>query len=1706
MADKKARWLDLNKPGCGLYAHQLPSSGQTHLVVTGVEIGSKEFQSLFKIGFRRSVSGRTLVRAGGKFRKSEFLDAFPGSFEREFEVSKILLLSSEHSEQKADLSGARPLGVNYLGHEVFEGADGRFTRTQEGTMSERAPGSLDAMFLKATSEDNLRLCADGFVRAMEGGRVMRADDLRAFAASIFGNAGSKIESDDPRLRGVQEAVESSIFRKVAESGGRQASRDAFMYARKLYEHQPGMVYRTSESMINQQYSTPAPMAIAAQRILGDVSTKSVLDPTIGNASLVNMLAYVAASVVGVEIDEVRAASAEAASANISVVRGDFLKTVLPTDDKFDIVIGNPPFGGLKPTVQHQGLKVTRIDQLIALRALERRRDDGLSVFIIAGDSKYKGGDEGELEGGSKYFFNWMADHYVIEDAVEVNGNLYRKQGASFPVRMVTVGRKKTADEIAESQKSGSDRFDVVPVIHSWDDLWERADSLAVRLHEKDELNAVIDSPTEADEEKERESNEFQVPYVALSKVGEPTSMVPRHLAAPTAKALSRLEEEVGDVDVFVAERLGIDVEYLGKFPDGRSRFSPEQVDAIALGLKAQESGRGVINGDMTGQGKGRALAGLALAAKRAGQPIVFLSDKANLFSDFWRDLRAIGAEDEFNPLVMNADAQIRDLNTNEALFNATKPAILNKFMEDNVTLDETGHDLMFATYSQFNRETHKSAKSRWLPRAVNGALLILDEAHKAAGESNTGFNIANAIAVARDTGGAVAYSSATYAKGVKNLAVYGAVMPRGASFAGMSDTLEAGGEQMQEILASMLAEDGVMIRREHDLSNLTFRNSVDYDGLARNEEISDRLAEILAAMSAYSGDVETSVARLSSQIRSELEGLPDQVKAGNRMGVSYTNFGSRLYNSMRQFLLAIKVDAVADMALQSLKEGRKPVIVLELTMESILSEAFGKEDDAGVSIMGEQRFDRVMTFRDVLHRLLARLDSIRETGAYGEVNMATPEQVISRINWPEDTDVAEIYKKLGEFRESVREMIGGFPDLPISPLDHIIDRLSGEGYKVGEISGRQMSVRADGNQTIVSKRNDDRLAVIADFNNAGTDAVIMTRAGSVGLSMHASEDFKDQRQREMIELQIANDVSDRIQFFGRVNRRGAVCDPMITSVSSGIPAELRHLAMQNAKLRKLSANTSSDRTNAAEAKDIPDLLNSIGDKVAYEFLCNEPDIASRLGISLRELEGWDGQRDDYYINTLTGRIMLLKVDEQRAIYGRLTKMFDEAVEELESKGINPLKQDFMDIRAREVGDASLLSGYASDGDYPSVFDRPVYVSEIEWEEEVQPWRAKDIDEAVERAREALGDSGAIDHDNGPFTDSWNYGDGAPRLTEKLLNDTYLARFDAQMESAAKKLDFEDARAALGDSEINLVKRLNSKKEFVIRYLNDLMPGRLIKYTDRLNDVVRVGVVVNARLPAAEECMHFGEYRFMIVSPGESRPYPVTLAGLLNDPELSQAYQRPEFIKAEFDNAPAGMVKRRRAILTGNLYQAATMCSSGQIDGSGRVVAYSDEHGNKNRAVLLPFGFDKQAALETPVKVTNGLALLEMASTQDEVFLSTSPRAEKTENSVWLEIGAGQCTLSAPGSKARGGWVTLDKPLLNAVGGQFAGGRERMTVRFGRERLDEVVERLTQLGEFYLDHDSRDAYADAMRRVREADSFSVDPTKDKPQPMKQAARG
>jgi predicted RNA methylase len=1686
--DKTNAWPDLSIYGVELLVFKTPD-GRQLLTIYGDVSKIDYFRERLadQLGFKTTRSGY-MSRTDLKITKQQLEKVFPrvpvamrsvGEIVRST-TSKVTKPGEQPKERiNPKVIASAPIGYNHLGQEVLEGENGRFIR--EGDAIRLEEDTLTpADFLRGVDADSVALCADGFVRSIsERGIIYRPDDIRKFAAHILGVA---VDQFHPRLREIQEAIEAAAVRSL--SAAHTAPNDAaFHNALALYEAAPSLIFRTSSSIELQQYSTPLPMAVIVQRLLGEVAGKTVVEPAIGNGSLVSLLASSGANVVGYDLDPARVDAVKRLYPEADIRHGNSLQSNIP---ECDFVVANPPFGGLDKPINMDGMRVTRIDHQMLLSALKARKDDGRAVFIIGAD-KMIDSQMHKVVGGSRYLFNWLADNYDVEAVTTVDGGLYSGQGAGYPVRIVVVGKR--GKEFAHKQVP-----DELPVIRSYEELTEWADGILTKRAADAEIKAKPPAPEPATEKAEKQTlseNHYQAPYITHSRLGESSTMIPRNMlgaqSAAFANLQQRLQETHGefgeeiDFDAYVADSVGIAPEELGKY------FSPEQSDLLAMGISQLNKGRGIIVGDETGIGKGRTLAGFVRWAQKQEKPIVFFSEKGNLFSDFYRDLIDTGADVGLKPMILNDGVVVFDTNFKKLHVSTARSVVQSLITKDEAPAT-VGYNGTLSTYSQFNKDKAKSPKSGWLNKLCEGALVILDESHNAAGDSNIGRNITSAI----EKAAAVVYSSATFAKKADNMGVYAKVFPESVDTNSLPATLKKGGEPLLEVLSAALCEDGVLMRREHDLSTLdvtTERPSP--ERLKLNRAYADKFAEIVSKMSYYSGDCDSVISSRQREIKKEAAKLSEEVRKGSRMGVTSTNFGSRLYNLQQQFLLAIKTPDAIEQALKALEEGRKPVIMTETTQEALLrdflvsertaeledgledienaDEQAAKELEAKVAAaqaayLGEEgvTLDEPITFRDVLRRTLGRLHTVVERDRYG---VATRKNVWDLVKDKDEADA---------LRAAITEMelmISEFPDLPVSPLDVIREALEAKGYSCREISGRSLGVttRQDGTMALVARDDSKhRVRTNYDFNNGKVDAVILTTAGSTGLSLHSLPPTErnpnlDPRQRDYIELKIPNNVATRKQGFGRVNRKGQVSPPKIRTLSSGLPAEQRVMAMQNAKLRKMSSSTTGSRENVAEDREVLDVINPIGNEVCRRYLENNPGLAAILGIKASELEAGNeshSEDDAYFANRVFSRIGLLTCAAQDKVLEEVTQEFREVVREMEARGESPFKLKELDLKATVV-DRKLIDGVEEET-YVSVFDKPVYLTTIEYRKTVEPMSMEEISRRAEESlAEMIADKRSIEPKDSKESYCYAQNFVAPWIVIARKNVSAL-----QEQALAGVRDrFETIEEALRSPDHNPIKAIEARFEMMQGVLSRVLPGGVVRIVDKIEGE-KICVITSLTPPAPNKEHYLGQWEIKMVPIGDSKPLSFSLKMIAEmEPDHTRFKGNILFAKGSHEAVSSavssfGTKKKeiifRRQVLDGNLFRAAQMAAERNL---GDTVIYTQEDGSRHSAVLTRAALSLEDLMTMPVKLPNMRVATELLlSGNNNTVLSNFSLGNEgdVENAVTVRImDDGQAMIQVPGSKIRGGNIYLDNDLREVVG-DFSGGRTWMRASFRKKDLEEAL--------------------------------------------------
>lgn len=861
------------------------------------------------------------------------------------------------------------------------------------------------------------------------------------------------------------------------------------------------------------------------------------------------------------------------------------------------------------------------------------------------------------------------------------------------------------------------------------------------------------------EEKKQSLTTEKVKYQPHSAAYSIGAVVP----ARQKEALDNVLNKLGDADQYLVDNLG----YNDK-EDLYAHLAAEQIDAVALGLKQMEKGNGFIIGDQTGIGKGRQAAAIIRYAVKQGRIPISFTQKANLFSDTYRDLNDIGSP-ELRPFILassnegnikvNYDEEVKGLDGQTTTVrkqkvvykvpSKTETERVLKYIAENGKLPE-GYDYILTTYSQIRNGMEEFKGGKWkakkkvtatdrngqmkrdaIKRIAENSVFILDESHDAAGEGSGSAFIQDVLPKVKG----VTFLSATYAKTPDAMKLYALKTDLGsknkeegekgdASWK-VLNAIKKGGAVFQEIMSQALTKSGQMIRRERDMTGVT----IDWNPLTENEvEIQgqrDKFDNIFGIFNDILNFQRTYVDAKLGQMSDDLafiQGSVDHTPGTKDMGIGNVTFASKAYNVVQQALFSIKAEKVADYAIEAIKNGEKPVIAVNNTMGSMIDEY----------PMGVE-----MDMPDLNSTLMKGLEGILR---YTEKN-DMGDQVNSTLRVEELGE--EAVARYNEIKQKIASVSSG---LSISPIDVIKHRLEEAGYKVGELTGRNTEMVYTENGKVIRKnRTDKNKNALADrFNNGDLDALIINRSAAAGISLHASSKYKDQRQRTMIFAQMQGNINDEVQIRGRIDRTGQVRRGKYVYLVSAIPAEQRLMMMFKNKLKSLDANTTSSQKSKFNEVDVQDFTNKYGDEIVLQYMAQHPEYYNKLADPL----GWgfmEYARDGLSIGELKSdmkpnitspayevmkRLTLLPVKEQEVVLKDISDSYSQKIKQLNDMGMNDLEMTDMPLEAKTLKREVWKEGSDPNGD--NAFADNTYIETVEMNVLRKPMKAEEVEEAQKK--------------------------------------------------------------------------------------------------------------------------------------------------------------------------------------------------------------------------------------------------------------------------------------------------------------------------------------------------------------------------------------
>uniref|UniRef100_UPI0026306728 strawberry notch C-terminal domain-containing protein n=1 Tax=uncultured Desulfovibrio sp. TaxID=167968 RepID=UPI0026306728 len=1643
---------------------------------------------------------------------------------------------------------------------------------QAAAAPERSYGTPDA-------PDTIAL-ADHFAEQfMQGKRYKTILEARREVGRLLG--GTAIPKGQA-LKTVDEAIELGIVqaaRKTAADMRADGKSDVEIFRAMvdLYERQPNLGTRTSTSVAEQAYSTPVPLSFLASRLARIGKNSRVYEPTAGNGSLL-----IEVSPGNATVNELNGGRAERLrSQGFTVTQKDAAQYA--PDGKVDVVIENPPFGRVwndshTETVELDvdGFTTKEIDQAIVAKSLQALKDNGKgrAVLIIGGK---QGGPEARK---TKYraasqvrFWGHLFDNYHILEHFSIDGKLYSRQGASYPIDVIVLdtngtsagrtypgaelprmyssfeeleelfneremdragtsvssdnagagvvqegqggesggtsanprvapadasgtgrgrageagGERASASGRREGNAEGTERpehgarsgregdsreglgSDRRPSGRSGSAVGEaddnggrglpdsrgqarKTESGAVgepdRLGEKHSGLEVAQKPNKQAPVQQK-ATEFQAPYKKTSSLPSMGTLVPKNMVTAVSNAMKALEKEHGKIDDYVSEELGYKPGELGNY------FAAEQVDALGLAIHNLSKGAGFIIGDQTGIGKGRVNAGIIRWAKQHGKTPVFITCSNTLYGDMVRDLADIGM-DGFTPLPTNPDLSGKDaIPLPDGRTLTTPGAAKHGALLAQVSEEGLGdYDAVFTTYKQLSSDP-KGTRRRFLQNLAPNAVFILDESHNG-GSANAGsdrFKKKNdnseSLAVfirklLNSCPNGTFYSSATYAKRPDLMDLYSKTDMRFAvnDIKALGEAIARGGIPMQQVVAAELTEAGQYIRRERTWEGA----DVETVSVKTDAARADASAEALRVIMEFDRAKQTKLKAIKDA-EAGSGGTAYDNKSANEKAMQSASFSSVMHNLIAQGLLAQKVDAIVDAADAALKRGEKPVITLSNTMGAPIDD-YAKNNAAKAG-------DPIdMTFKDMYLRYLDKARTVTKKDKNGNV--------IERRLLTDDELGPEALDLYNNARDIINE--SGLDALPLSIIDSIEHGLRQRGYKVGEITGRKMGIDYSGAQPVlasVDSSNKNKARVINEFNSGELDVVVLNAAGSTGISLHASENFKDQRRRTMIIAQPDLNIDTFMQTLGRIFRTGQVVPPKYQLLFTDIPAEKRPAAILAKKMASLNANTTAAKDSDASFKNIPDFMNKYGDRVAKQVMAENTELHERMGAPL-DKEGVDGGD----MQRLTGYIPLLPVKDQQKVYDLLESEYNELIAQHEAMGTLDLEAKTLPLDAKLIREEVVQPAKTDLSVSDSPFAAAAMIGEYDVKRLGHPFSSAKVKDFVRKAK-------PVDVD-------------AERKKMRAFVEKRLARIkdDERRDANRERLEgaFQAFNSIVRKFSVGDPVMVNNNREqqhipgVIIGIYRDEKVENPLALSSWKMDVAIADAAKRIVFPFSQLSKETHEEDATTVE-----PYGVS---------LSEAYEA-------FDNGQSES-RERVFIATGNILSAYERLHV------GKVIQFEDHGGNIIPGLQMPRDTTLSALLDA----------VDMALTPEQSLrflerLGSGKGAVKTEDKHFvLTRDDSGYNIAVPASKKDGAQYFLNGGILRAAGEDFVKSGQSMVLRgMDSKQTAAVLKVMADQGYGFVADNNKDMAREitGQRKSDEKPLASVAPSAHLP-PVGKARRG
>jgi len=446
-----------------------------------------------------------------------------------------------------DRERLRVIAAELIDHHLERSMEGYNQRRKQSAGPKSEPAISDVAFSTGGTgwtEAEERAVIAAFIAAIEDGQSFgHPNGLRKIATQTL---GKPIAIDGIEAKRVEELAEVAMIRlaekMVAGFDDRMPVDQRMGQLAALQAKFPRFGKRTSHSSDMQAYSTPLQLAYFANWMLDAKPGEAVADISAGHGALL----------IGTAMEDRRANELDPARARFLNVLPNYLTTLdatRPASGTAKHMLLNPPFGisrtdggvaehrmlgeagAVPPVPGAKAVRTNRMEEMIVWNGLSRLSGGGKAVLIMPHPERTLGSDKAYMSRGVRNFYWQLYDKYNVTSHITLSGDLYRQQGAGWPIDVIVVDGKGPSglthpgfslppviethtqlQEIANhvwKQRSG--KLDGKPDLHAATQLYTKADALD------------WDSPLAGDDEPARSRDLSQRAHSQTGSTGkEPT--------------------------------------------------------------------------------------------------------------------------------------------------------------------------------------------------------------------------------------------------------------------------------------------------------------------------------------------------------------------------------------------------------------------------------------------------------------------------------------------------------------------------------------------------------------------------------------------------------------------------------------------------------------------------------------------------------------------------------------------------------------------------------------------------------------------------------------------------------------------------------------------------------------------------------------------------------------------------------------------------------------------------------------------------------------------------------------------------------------------------------------------------------------------------------------------------------------------------------